>query len=192
MEFEFFFLHFSPFLSLSFNLASDVRESVFVDDEYVVYRPNQQKLRYLIEFSEGTQTNASTSNALTSAAHFMQRMQKKAMPNFFALRYGVINANQAIAPVKDVVAGLSSTNGKQIPIVSVTIRAEIVELLSSVVVFQEFFNNSDESMEAKFTWPLAEGAAVVGLEVKNRAQRKEMCDFFCLFFFWKCYHFFCF
>ena len=90
---------------------------------------------------------------------------KTSIPNFFIPKVGAIKYNQPVAPVSEADAGLSSSSGEHLPIKSVTVRGKIVDMVSSVVVYQEYYNPKSVPIEAKFIWPLSELSAIVGFEV---------------------------
>ena len=67
-------------------------------------------------------------------------------------------------PLENVVSGLQTSNEAPVPLKSVHVRAKLVDLAAEVVVFQEYINESSESIEAKYVFPLNEMAAVCGFE----------------------------
>ena len=67
-------------------------------------------------------------------------------------------------PLDKVVAGLQTSADVQIPLQSVHVRAKLVDLAAEVVVLQEYKNEGNESIEAKYVFPLDEMAAVCGFE----------------------------
>ena len=50
------------------------------------------------------------------------------------------------------------------PLKSVHVRAQLVDLAGQVVVLQEYHNELNEPIEAKYVFPLEDGAVVCGFE----------------------------
>lgn len=61
-------------------------------------------------------------------------------------------------------AGLRSKSGAAVPLRSVHIKARIVDVVAEVFLFQEFYNDSDDPIEAKYVFPLDEFSSVCGFE----------------------------
>ena len=66
-------------------------------------------------------------------------------------------------PLEKVVAGLKA-EGAEVPLQSVHVRAQLVDLAARVVVMQAYKNNSNIPIEAKYVFPLDDMAAVCGFE----------------------------
>ena len=66
-------------------------------------------------------------------------------------------------PLDNVKAGLQA-EGADVPLQSVHIRAELIDLAAKVVVMQAYKNNSTVPIEAKYVFPLDDMAAVCGFE----------------------------
>ncbi len=66
-------------------------------------------------------------------------------------------------PLDKVKAGLQA-EGADVPLQSVHIRAQLLDLAARVVVMQAYKNNSSVPIEAKFVFPLDDMAAVCGFE----------------------------
>ena len=60
-------------------------------------------------------------------------------------------------------AGLKA-EGADVPLESVHVRAQLVDLAGRVVVMQAYKNNSSIPIEAKYVFPLDDMAAVCGFE----------------------------
>ena len=60
-------------------------------------------------------------------------------------------------------AGLQA-DGVHIPLQSVHVRAQLLDLAARVVVMQAYKNNSNKPIEAKYVFPLDDMAAVCGFE----------------------------
>ena len=66
-------------------------------------------------------------------------------------------------PLDKVKAGLQA-EGADVPLQSVHIRAQLIDLAAKVVVMQAYKNNSSVAIEAKYVFPLDDMAAVCGFE----------------------------
>lgn len=67
------------------------------------------------------------------------------------------------SPLVKVEAGLQA-GGMDVPLQSVHVRAQLVDLAARVVVMQAYKNNSRIPIEAKYVFPLDDMAAVCGFE----------------------------
>ena len=63
-------------------------------------------------------------------------------------------------------SGLLTTDGVEVPLVGVSVRAEIRDYACRVVLSQRFRNDETQPIEAVYKFPLDEGAAVCGFEVE--------------------------
>jgi poly [ADP-ribose] polymerase 2/3/4 len=63
-----------------------------------------------------------------------------------------------------VVAGLVGGAGEALPLRSVHVRATLIDLAATITLFQAYNNSSSSAMEARYVFPLPEGAAVCGFE----------------------------
>ena len=66
-------------------------------------------------------------------------------------------------PLDKVKAGLQA-EGADVPLQSVHVRAQLIDLAAKVVVMQAYKNNSSVAIEAKYVFPLDDMAAVCGFE----------------------------
>uniref|UniRef100_A0A3B3BZ84 Poly [ADP-ribose] polymerase n=1 Tax=Oryzias melastigma TaxID=30732 RepID=A0A3B3BZ84_ORYME len=114
--------------------------SDFEDDEYVVYSPDQVKLKYVVRFSvDGEQL-------------------KEFRPPDEEQTEEVKN------PRDDLKPGLQESSGLMLPLESIHVRCKLVDLLSQVIVFQKYTNLSPVPIEAKYVFPLDNSATVCGFE----------------------------
>uniref|UniRef100_A0A671Z3J8 Poly [ADP-ribose] polymerase n=1 Tax=Sparus aurata TaxID=8175 RepID=A0A671Z3J8_SPAAU len=128
--------------------------SEFEDDEYVVYSPDQVKLKYVVQFSmEGDQLKEFSPDVVTSA--------EPCLPSSDQEEKGVESINN---PLDGVTAGLLDSSGQQIPLQAVHVKCKLMDLLSQVVIFQKYTNMSSVPIEAKYVFPLDDSAAVCGFE----------------------------
>uniref|UniRef100_A0A8C9XNQ1 Poly [ADP-ribose] polymerase n=1 Tax=Sander lucioperca TaxID=283035 RepID=A0A8C9XNQ1_SANLU len=127
--------------------------SEFEDDEYVVYSPDQVKLKYVVQFSvEGEQLKEFSPAINTSA---------ELAPECVLDDEGFETIKN---PLADVTAGLLDSSGQQLPLQAVHVKCKLMDLLSQVIIFQKYTNLSAVPIEAKYVFPLDDSAAVCGFE----------------------------
>ncbi|XP_059150079.1 protein mono-ADP-ribosyltransferase PARP4-like isoform X2 [Physella acuta] len=132
------------------------KSSTFKNDEYVVYSTNQQRIRYIVEFTikdDLIKPNiepivAIDTNILTDAVES-------------TTIHDVVDVGDPMSKVKP---GLIGTGNVEVEMRAVHIRAQLVDLAAQVVVLQEYHNNSSQPIEAKYVFPLDDAAAVCGFE----------------------------
>ncbi|XP_035770641.1 protein mono-ADP-ribosyltransferase PARP4, partial [Neolamprologus brichardi] len=124
--------------------------SEFEDDEYVVYSPDQVKLKYVVQFSiQGDQLKDFTPDfALVSVE----------------LSLGDDMFESSKNPLEEVTAGLLDSAGQQLPLQAVHVKCKLMDLLSQVIIFQKYTNLGSVPIEAKYVFPLDDSAAVCGFE----------------------------
>ncbi|XP_041806571.1 protein mono-ADP-ribosyltransferase PARP4 [Chelmon rostratus] len=132
--------------------------SEFQDDEYVVYSPDQVKLKYVVQFSiKGDQLK-----------EFSPAVNTSAEPGLPSSDQELISEDSGVEsiknPLEDVTAGLLDSSGKQLPLQAVHMKCKLMDLLSQVIIFQKYTNLSSVPIEAKYVFPLADSAAVCGFE----------------------------
>ncbi|KAM6955132.1 protein mono-ADP-ribosyltransferase PARP4 [Lycodopsis pacificus] len=134
--------------------------SEFEDDEYVVYSPDQVKLKYVVQFSiEGDRLKEFSPAVDTSA--------QPAPPPSDQGRGLMLEDDEVESirnPLADVKAGLLDSSGQQLPLQAVHVKCKLMDLLSQVIVFQKYTNLSSVPIEAKYVFPLDDSAAVCGFE----------------------------
>uniref|UniRef100_A0AAQ5ZW98 Poly [ADP-ribose] polymerase n=1 Tax=Amphiprion ocellaris TaxID=80972 RepID=A0AAQ5ZW98_AMPOC len=128
--------------------------SEFEDDEYVVYSPDQVKLKYVVQFSiEGDQPK-----------DFNGLIYSLSVVVFADLGSEVDGVEDVKNPLDDVTAGLLDSSGQQLPLQAVHVKCKLMDLLSQVIIFQKYTNQSSVPIEAKYVFPLDDSAAVCGFE----------------------------
>ncbi|XP_022596628.1 poly [ADP-ribose] polymerase 4 [Seriola dumerili] len=133
--------------------------SEFEDDEYVVYSPDQVKLKYVVQFSiEGDQLKEFSPTINTSAEPCLPPSDQTPSLD---LDDGVEKIKN---PLEDVTAGLLDSSGQQLPLQAVHVKCKLRDLLSQVIIFQKYTNTSSVPIEAKYVFPLDDSAAVCGFE----------------------------
>ncbi|XP_037095147.1 protein mono-ADP-ribosyltransferase PARP4 [Syngnathus acus] len=133
--------------------------SEFEGDEYVVYSPEQVKLKYVIRFSiDGDQLKSFSPAVDVSAESCLPPADLAVLPDDDG---GVGNIKN---PLDDVTAGLLDSSGQHLPLLAVHVKCKLRDLLSHVIIFQRYTNQSNVPIEAKYVFPLDEYAAVCGFE----------------------------
>uniref|UniRef100_A0A3Q4BV00 Poly [ADP-ribose] polymerase n=1 Tax=Mola mola TaxID=94237 RepID=A0A3Q4BV00_MOLML len=126
--------------------CSSTTQSEFEDDEYVVYSPDQVKLKYVVQFSiEGDKL-------------------KEFSPDIISLGEEENGVESIKDPLQDLTAGLLDSSGQQLPLQAVHVKCKLMDLLSQVIIFQQYTNLSSVPIEAKYVFPLSDSAAVCGFE----------------------------
>ncbi|KAG7502647.1 poly [ADP-ribose] polymerase 4 isoform X1 [Solea senegalensis] len=129
--------------------------SEFEDDEYVVYSPDQVKLKYVVQFSlEGDQPKEFCPDVNISREAFSNELI-----NLEADGVEIIKN-----PMEDVTPGLLDSSGQQLPLQAVHVKCKLMDLVSQVIIFQKYTNMSTVPIEAKYVFPLDDLAAVCGFE----------------------------
>ncbi|RUS77622.1 hypothetical protein EGW08_014622, partial [Elysia chlorotica] len=152
-------------------------ESLFEFDEYVVYKTNQQRMRYLVEFATDDDMPQSLDIATQDDTYISSDTVHNDTKNDCSLHDVLDVAN----PMDKVKAGLLGSGDQEVELKGVHIRAKLLDLAAEVVVLQEYYNNSSHAIEAKYVFPLTEAAAVCGFEafingkhVVGQVKEKEM------------------
>ncbi|KAJ8013107.1 hypothetical protein DPEC_G00049850 [Dallia pectoralis] len=134
----------------------------FTDDEYVVYSPEQVRLNYVVQFRlEGDNCKDFLPNIDTSATELPLPVFPSDVLSGGEEEEGVGNSKN---PLEGVTAGLLDSSGQPLPLQAVHIRARLMDLLSQVIIFQTYTNQSTVPIEAKYVFPLDDSAAVCGFE----------------------------
>ncbi|KAM4558851.1 protein mono-ADP-ribosyltransferase PARP4 isoform 2-T2 [Odontesthes bonariensis] len=132
--------------------------SEFEDDEYVVYSPDQVKLKYVVQFlAEGEQLK-DFSPEINTSAELPQPSSDQELSSEDEAAEDIKN------PLEDVTAGLLDGSGQQLPLQAVHVKCKLMDLLSQVIIFQKYTNLSSVPIEAKYVFPLDDSAAVCGFE----------------------------
>uniref|UniRef100_A0A8C6TH21 Poly [ADP-ribose] polymerase n=1 Tax=Neogobius melanostomus TaxID=47308 RepID=A0A8C6TH21_9GOBI len=128
-------------------------QSEFMDNEYVVYSPDQVKLKYVVQLSsQGDELKSFTPGIVQSDEPLSSPSDQGP--------YGLSVKN----PLDTVTAGLLNSSGQQIPLQAVHVKCKLVDLLAQVIIFQKYTNESSMPIEAKYVFPLDDSAAVCGFE----------------------------
>ncbi|GAB1298937.1 Protein mono-ADP-ribosyltransferase PARP4 [Apodemus speciosus] len=129
----------------------------FQDDEFVVYKTNQVKMKYIVKFCiPGDQ---------------IKEFHPHENAGLEECGTGLSNGPQAedfqlpdTKPLTNVKAGLQDASANSIPLDSVHVKGRIIDFVAQVIVFQTYTNQSLVPIEAKYIFPLDDKAAVCGFE----------------------------
>ncbi|XP_040196486.1 protein mono-ADP-ribosyltransferase PARP4 isoform X2 [Rana temporaria] len=134
-----------------------LKNSQFIDDEFVVYNVNQVKIRYVVQFC----TSKDTPNLSSELAVTLLENENEQMATCEPTEDDPVeDLPEATVPK----GGLQSKDGQQIPLESIHVKARLKDLAAQVIIFQTYKNNSLFPIEAKYVFPLDETAAVCGFE----------------------------
>uniref|UniRef100_A0A3B3YSS6 Poly [ADP-ribose] polymerase n=1 Tax=Poecilia mexicana TaxID=48701 RepID=A0A3B3YSS6_9TELE len=115
---------------------------LFEDDEYVVYSLDQVKMKYVVQF----------------------RVEGDEQKDFnLTSDYVEEDLENVKNPLKRIKAGLLDSSGQRLPLQAVHVKCKLMDLLSQVIIFQKYTNQSSVPIEAKYVFPL-DSAAVCGFE----------------------------
>nr|XP_020145872.1 poly [ADP-ribose] polymerase 4 [Microcebus murinus] len=129
----------------------------FEDDEFVVYKTNQVKMKYVVKFCmPGDQIKDFHPPDNTEL--------EEHRPEFSGFSKVEDYQLPDSKPPSDVKAGLQDPSGNLVPLEDVHIKGRIIDFVAQVVVFQTYTNQSPVPIEAKYIFPLDEKAAVCGFE----------------------------
>lgn len=134
---------------------------VFPFDEYAVYSVQQQRLRYLVEFSSTERHDAV--------------VVPMASPLKPAEQLGFLDANIPPSsqpkvnpaqprPGQPPKLGLQSTSGEVVPLEAISVQVKLVDVVAEVTVWQSYFHHGSSPIEAKFIFPLDDNSAICGFE----------------------------
>ncbi|XP_037655823.1 protein mono-ADP-ribosyltransferase PARP4 [Choloepus didactylus] len=129
----------------------------FEDDEFVVYKTSQIKMKYVVKFSipgdpkkdfqPGGNTELEEDRPEFSDVSKVEDYQLPDSKSF-----------------SNIKAGLQDTSGNSVPLEDVHIKGRIIDFVAQVIVFQTYTNQSHVPIEAKYIFPLDDKAAVCGFE----------------------------
>nr|XP_020770775.1 poly [ADP-ribose] polymerase 4 isoform X2 [Odocoileus virginianus texanus] len=137
--------------------GTDMVSSDFEDDEFVVYKTNQVKMKYIVKFS--------VSGDEIKDFHPCDNMELEEYRPEFS-NFSTVEDHQlpGSTPFPNIKAGLQDASGSSVPLEDVHIKGKIIDFVAQVVVFQTYTNQSHVPIEAKYVFPLDDKAAVCGFE----------------------------
>uniref|UniRef100_A0A8D2D2A3 Poly [ADP-ribose] polymerase n=1 Tax=Sciurus vulgaris TaxID=55149 RepID=A0A8D2D2A3_SCIVU len=129
----------------------------FEDDEFVIYKTNQVKMKYIVKF-------CMPEDQIKDFHPCHNTEFEEYRPKFSTFSkvedYQLPDTN----PSSNVKAGLQDVSGNLIPLEDVHIKGRIMDFIAQVIVFQTYTNQSHVPIEAKYVFPLDDKAAVCGFE----------------------------
>ncbi|KAF3843478.1 hypothetical protein F7725_002327 [Dissostichus mawsoni] len=150
---------------LTLTEAPEGYDSVHGDDEYVVYSPDQVKLKFVVQFSiEGDAPKEFSPNINICAEPSPDRDQKITEKPDNDKELTLDEIEICTNPLDDMKSGLMDSSGQQLPLQAVHVKCKLMDLLSQVIIFQKYTNLSSVPIEAKYVFPLEDSAAVCGFE----------------------------
>ncbi|XP_043747477.1 protein mono-ADP-ribosyltransferase PARP4 isoform X3 [Cervus elaphus] len=137
--------------------GTDTVSSDFEDDEFVVYKTNQVKMKYIVKFS--------VSGDEIKDFHPCDNTELEEYRPEFS-HFSTVEDHQlpGSTPFPDIKAGLQDASGSSVPLEDVHIKGKIIDFVAQVVVFQTYTNQNHVPIEAKYVFPLDDKAAVCGFE----------------------------
>uniref|UniRef100_A0A5F8GNA0 Poly [ADP-ribose] polymerase n=1 Tax=Monodelphis domestica TaxID=13616 RepID=A0A5F8GNA0_MONDO len=133
--------------------------SDFEDDEFVVYKTSQIKMKYLVKFCiSGDRVKDFSPCAVTEWEE--NRPETKSYSKVSSLDYTLPDTD----PFINIKAGLQDVSGIPIPLEEIHIKGRIMDFVAQIIVFQTYTNKSHLPIETKFVFPLDDKAAVCGFE----------------------------
>ncbi|XP_027444657.1 protein mono-ADP-ribosyltransferase PARP4 isoform X6 [Zalophus californianus] len=129
----------------------------FEDDEFVVYKTNQIKMKYIIKFCiSGDEIKDFHPCNTTEVEEYRPEFS-----NFSYIEdYQLADAK----PFNNIKSGLQDVSGNSVPLEDVHIKGKIIDFVAQVTVFQTYTNQSSVPIEARYIFPLDDKAAVCGFE----------------------------
>lgn len=129
----------------------------FQDDEFVVYKTSQVKMKYIIRF-------CIPGDELKDFHPYNNIELEEHTPE--VLNFSKVGDYQLpdTKPFSSIKAGLQDTSGNSVPLEDLHIKGKIIDFVAQVFVFQTYTNQSPVPIEAKYIFPLDEKAAVCGFE----------------------------
>ncbi|PAA68613.1 hypothetical protein BOX15_Mlig032305g1, partial [Macrostomum lignano] len=149
-------------ISTAANNADD--DNGFSDREFAVFDSAQQKLEYIVEFFLDGDRPMDNLATMEQCSIPDDEESDDEVEDLTDLELNIRIADQKFGL-------LSDSGGPPMPLRSVHVRANLVDLVAQVVLLQEFFNTGSSPVEARYVFPLSEGAAVCGFEAYIGAKR---------------------
>ncbi|KAM8819719.1 LOW QUALITY PROTEIN: protein mono-ADP-ribosyltransferase PARP4 [Eudromia elegans] len=128
--------------------------SDFEDDEFVVYKTSQIKIRYVVKFCV-----AEDQIKPFQPEPVMEQDQPVSQHSLQHESYALPSAN----PMNARTPGLQDRSGNPVPLVTLE-SLWMIDFVAEVVMFQTYTNRSSSPIEAKYVFPLDDKAAVCGFE----------------------------
>uniref|UniRef100_A0A3P9Q1J7 Poly [ADP-ribose] polymerase n=1 Tax=Poecilia reticulata TaxID=8081 RepID=A0A3P9Q1J7_POERE len=133
--------------------------SDFEDDEYVVFSLDQVKMKYVVQFRVEGDEQKDFSPDINLTAEPIEPEKNLDLTS----EHVEEDLENVKNPLKRIKAGLLDRSGQQLPLQAVYVKCKLMDLLSQVIIFQKYTNQSSVPIEAKYVFPL-DSAAVCGFE----------------------------
>uniref|UniRef100_A0A8C0SWD1 Poly [ADP-ribose] polymerase n=1 Tax=Canis lupus familiaris TaxID=9615 RepID=A0A8C0SWD1_CANLF len=129
----------------------------FEDDEFVVYKTNQIKMKYIIKFCiPGDEVKDFHPCNTTELEEYRPEFSNSSNVEDYQLA--------DTKPFSNIKSGLQDFSGNSVPLENVHIKGKIIDIIAQVIVFQTYTNQSSVPIEARYIFPLDDKAAVCGFE----------------------------
>eukprot|EP01064_Diplonema_japonicum_P035529 TRINITY_DN7741_c0_g4_i1.p1 TRINITY_DN7741_c0_g4~~TRINITY_DN7741_c0_g4_i1.p1 ORF type:complete len:1883 (+),score=295.23 TRINITY_DN7741_c0_g4_i1:53-5701(+) len=126
--------------------------SEFLDSEYCVYEESKQQMRYLVKVRVN---DKKPGNKPENDGLVFKSLNTKVAASI----------PESFAPMQESVkTGLLGLGDVTIPLKAVSVKAKLLDTIGEICIFQQYFNDSSSEIEAKYVFPLQDGAAVCGFE----------------------------
>ncbi|KAM8804067.1 LOW QUALITY PROTEIN: protein mono-ADP-ribosyltransferase PARP4 [Rhynchonycteris naso] len=132
----------------------------FKDDEFIVYRTNQVKMKYIVKFClPGDEVKDFHPCNTTELEEYIPEVSD----------YSKVEEYQ-LPDTKffDSIKAAQETSGNLLPLEDLHIKGKIIDFVAQVIVFQTYTNQSHVPIEAKYIFPLDDKAAVCGLSIHQK------------------------
>ncbi|OCT96121.1 hypothetical protein XELAEV_18013804mg [Xenopus laevis] len=148
-------------------------ESDFEDNEFVVYKKDQVRMRYVVQFCTDKDTvNMEHNQVFMQLENMEEDIEREQIQPDDDDDDGEVQADDKseserewrVEPWKKIKRGLQSIDGKQIPLDSVHVKGKIIDIAAEVTLFQTYVSHSTDPIEAKYVFPLDSNATVCGFE----------------------------
>uniref|UniRef100_G3VDU7 Poly [ADP-ribose] polymerase n=1 Tax=Sarcophilus harrisii TaxID=9305 RepID=G3VDU7_SARHA len=132
--------------------------SDFEDDEFVIYKTSQVKMKYLVNFCMSGDRIKDFCPCVNSE---LEENRPELLNDNSQLKdFALPDTN----PFINIKAGLQDLSGIQVPLEEIHIKGRIMDFIAQIIVFQAYNNKSDLPIETKYVFPLDDKAAVCGFE----------------------------
>ncbi|NWH79028.1 PARP4 polymerase, partial [Piaya cayana] len=133
--------------------------SDFEDDEFVVYKTCQVKIRYIVKFCLA-EDQIKPFEAATGVELEQEDDEPELQSHLQHESFALPDADLS----NHVKTGLQDRLGNPIPLDGVYIKGRIIDFVAQVAMFQTYTNQNSKPIEAKYVFPLDDKAAVCGFE----------------------------
>ena len=148
--------------------------SFFTHDEFCVYSPHQQRLRYLLRLP----LQSNEARRILEARGVPPSMRSTARPspsvNTSVGETANLSSTGEALPVFDpkvdpvdkigLVFDVPAEGEVEAVLKRISVKGRLLDMVGEVVMFQHYRNSYDKTVEAKYVFPLQEKAAVCGFE----------------------------